>query len=188
MIKKPYAVDLGHLDGETLPLNGAFDPGDIDFSADDLRQLAALEWSASVEKTGGGARFSGELSTRIRLSCVRCVERVDETIHREFDLFFEQRESDLFKAHDEIELEESDTSTAFMVGTELFVDQVIREQVLLEVPMKPLCRPGCKGLCTFCGANLNNGPCGCEQVLVNPAFEPLLEFKKQLENQSGSAD
>jgi uncharacterized protein len=152
-----------------------------------LRQLEALEWSATLQRNGGGVRFAGDLRTRIELACVRCLQPISEDVSRGFDLFFETRESQLFENNQEVELNESDIDTAFIVGSELHVDEVMREQVVLSVPMKPLCSPECKGLCSNCGANLNQESCGCSTRVSHPAFESLIEFKKRLEDRGDSA-
>ena len=188
MTRKPYVVDLADLGKETLWLGGTFMPGDIDFSDDDVRQSEGLDWSLSVELKGGGARVVGQLSTAIQLTCVRCVEPIDRGLQRKFDLFFEPREAELFSTNDHIELEDADTSTAFMAGTALLLDEIVHEQVLLAVPMKPMCKEDCKGLCATCGMNLNTGKCDCQRLPVNPAFAPLMEFKKKLENRKGPSD
>jgi uncharacterized protein len=187
MTTKPYALDLTALGPDEKLLEGAIPAGDIDFSGGDVSQLGDLGWSAKLEAAGTGVRFVGQLSARIQLSCDRCVNQIHENIERRFDLFFEQRESELFKPNDEVELEEADTDTAFIVGNELFVDEVMHEQVLLALPMKPLCSADCKGLCSTCGTNLNDGNCGCPEPVTNPAFEHLLEFKKRLQDQGDSA-
>lgn len=188
MTRKPYVVDLADLGTDFLSLGGKFMPGDIDFSGDDVRQAGPLDWSLSVELKGGGARLVGQLRTAIRLACVRCVEPIDRELRREFDLFFEAREAELFSGNEEVELEDADTSTAFLAGTELLLDEVVHEQVVLAVPMKPLCKEDCKGLCSTCGMNLNDGECDCQRRRVNPAFAPLIEFKKNLEDWSGPSD
>ena len=186
MTKRAHVVDLADLGSETLSLAGVFAPGEIDFSGDDLEQTGALAWTASIQGQSGGARFAGELRTNVRLRCVRCVSPIDRPLEGTFVLFFERRERELFRDRDEVELDPSDTATAFLAGTELAVDQVMREQVVLSLPMKPLCDSACRGLCAGCGANLNLGPCACPTRPDNPAFEPLLELKKRLER--GTAD
>jgi uncharacterized protein len=63
----------------------------------------------------------------------------------------------------EIELSEDDLDVDFVEGNFLGVDQVVREQVVLNVPMKSLCTQECKGLCPLCGCNLNAEKCSCAQ-------------------------
>jgi uncharacterized protein len=180
---KRYAIDLDDLGTETLTLEGVFAPGEIDFSHDELSEVGPIRWEASISERDGEVRFTGELSVEVEQACVRCLDPVREEITRVFDLFFERREDGLFSNGDDVALGEEDTDTSFLVDAEFPVDDVIREQIVLALPMKPLCDASCKGLCVTCGRNLNHGPCGCAPVLVNPAFEPLLELKKRLGNQ-----
>jgi uncharacterized protein len=90
----------------------------------------------------------------------------------------------MFDEDEEVELEEEDTRTAFFTGTKLAIADVLREQILLALPMKVLCRVDCKGLCPVCGMNLNSGTCTCSREEFSPHMDVLLEFKKQLEKRS----
>lgn len=181
---KRYAIDLDDLGSETLRLEGAFAPREIDFSRDELTPVGPIRWEGAISERDGEVRFVGRLSALVEQACVRCLEPVREEIDRRFDLFFERREEARFKAGDEVELGEEDTATSFLVGADFPVDEVIREQIVLAMPMKPLCSAECRGLCATCGRNLNEGECGCRTVPLNPAFEPLLDLKKRLENRN----
>ena len=63
-------------------------------------------------------------------------------------------------------------------GKEIDLDPLLREQILLAVPGYPVCREGCRGLCTVCGANLNERECGCERRLPDPRLAGLAKFKQ----------
>ena len=179
-----HVIDLADLGDEKLTLEGAFEPGEIDFSGDDLRQVERLDWSGSLERSGPEIRLTGELATRLDQACVRCLEPIRDRIEKGFDLFFRQRDSLVYEENAEIELDEGDTRTAFVHGTELGLADIIREQVLLALPMKPLCTPDCRGLCPSCGTNLNRSTCDCPRTASHPAFEQLLDLKKRLEDRS----
>jgi uncharacterized protein len=181
---KRYAIDLDDLGSETLTLEGVFAPAEIDFSWDELTPVGPIDWEGSISEKDGEVRFVGRLSARVEQACVRCLDPVRHEIDRRFDLFFERREEAHFDSGDEVKLEEADTDTSFLVGAEFPVDEVIREQIVLALPMKPLCRAECRGLCATCGRNLNQGACGCTALPPNPAFEPLLDLKKRLENRN----
>ena len=178
---KHLTVDLAALEGDRLELEGALEPSDIDLSADQIRQVGIVRWSGFVDRSGAHVRFAGWLQGQFELVCVRCLQPVEEILNRKFDLFFRERDSLVFDENEEIELEEADTSTAFIVGTELALADIFREQILLAGPMKPVCRNECKGLCSTCGTNLNDASCGCPKEKINSPFEQLLELKKQLE-------
>ena len=69
----------------------------------------------------------------------------------------------------EREIEEDDLTTAFYENDEIDLGQLMQEQFYLALPMKPLCRDDCKGLCPECGTNLNRGTCDCKPRLGRSA-------------------
>ena len=179
-----HVVGLEDLGTGRVEIEGWFEPGEIDFLPEGLRQAAAIDWSGFVERSGDEIRLCGRLETIFELVCVRCLDPVNQRIEKPFDLFFRQRDSLVYDQGAEIELTESDTRTAFVTGAELPLGEIVREQILLAIPMKPLCKPDCRGLCASCGTNRNAGSCECPEQSLNPAFDTLLAVKKQLEERS----
>jgi uncharacterized protein len=181
---KQYFVDLKDLTQEKLSLQGSFEPGRIDFSAENIKQVEPLVWNATVERPGLEVRVAGSLETTVELNCSRCLEPARCSVSKTFDLFFRQRDEFMFDEDDEIELSDKDTRTAFFSGTQLAIGDILREQVLLGLPMKALCRLDCKGLCPQCGTNLNLKSCDCAKEQFNPNLDALLEIKRRLEDGS----
>lgn len=68
-----------------------------------------------------------------------------------------------------------------IVGDQLDLHEAVRELVLLDAPTTPLCRPDCAGLCPTCGANLNDGPCGCAAAPVDDRWSALDQLRDQLD-------
>src|SRR5207249_7545940 len=114
----------------------------------------------------------------------RCREPARIVISKPFDLFFRERKEGMFDEDEEIELNEKDTRTAFFTGTQLAVADILREQILLTLPMKALCAIDCKGLCPHCGTNLNSVSCSCAKDDSSPHMDTLLEIKRRLERRS----
>jgi uncharacterized protein len=179
-----YVVDLKDLGQEKIQLQGTFEPGLLDFSADSVSQSAPLEWTASVERAGQEIRISGCLKTVVEQMCSRCLDPARFELSKSFDLYFGRRDELTFDEDEEIRLTEQDTQTAFFTGTQLQLGDILREQVLLGLPMKALCRVDCKGLCPQCGANLNVSKCGCPKESFSPHMDTLLQLKKRLEERS----
>jgi uncharacterized protein len=179
-----YYVDLKDLEQDKVSLEGSFEPGAIDFGAEGLRQTGPLVWNATAERAAEEIRITGSLAVTAELPCSRCLEPARPEITRTFDLYFRQRDEEMFDEDDDIELTEDDTRTAFFTGTQLALGDILREQVLLALPMKPLCRVDCKGLCPTCGTNLNLGGCRCPKEQFSPHMEQLLEIKRRLEERS----
>ena len=140
-----------------------------------------LDWSVSAERAGEEIRIAGSLTATLELACSRCLEPARLTIDKPFDLFFRQRDKDMFDEDEEIELSERETRTAFFTGTQLAISDILREQLLLALPMKALCTVDCKGLCPECGMNLNSGSCNCPKEDFSPHMDTLLEIKRRLE-------
>ena len=179
-----YFVDLKDLAQDKLSFQASFEPGAVDFGSDNFQQAGPLDWSASAERAGREIRITGSLKTFLQLSCSRCLEPARVPISKEFDLFFRQRDEEMFDEDEEIQLTESDMRTAFFTGTQLAITDILREQILLALPMKVLCTVDCKGLCPRCGTNLNSAKCNCPKEDFNPHMETLLEIKRRLEERS----
>jgi uncharacterized protein len=179
-----HVIDLKDLSLDKVSISGSLKPGELDFASESVRQLSPIEWELSAERAGAEIRITGALRTTAEIPCSRCLEPAQCEISKPFDLFFRQRDELLFDEDDEIELTEKDTRTAFFTGKELAIDEILREQMLLALPMKPLCKLDCKGLCSKCGTNLNIKNCNCPQEQFNPNLDALLEFKRRLEDRS----
>src|SRR5262245_5919951 len=177
-------IDLKDLADEKVSLDGSFEAGVIDFNSDAIRQIGLLVWSAATERAGDEIRITGSLETTLEANCSRCLEPARQEISRPFDLFFRERDELMFDEDEEIELSEEDTSTAFFTGTQLAIGDILREQVLLALPMKVLCKSDCKGLCPTCGTNLNLNTCNCPKETFSPHMDKLLEIKRRLEERS----
>lgn len=179
-----YLIDLKDLAREKLSFSAAFEPGIVDFSAENVRQIGVLEWEASAERTGAEVRITGKLDATVETPCSRCLEPAPVHVSKAFDLFFRERDEAMFDEDEDVELDERDTRTAFFTGTKLAIGDILREQVLLALPMKALCRVDCKGLCPVCGTNLNSGSCNCPKEDFSPHMDTLLEIKRRLEERS----
>jgi len=179
-----YFVDLKDLAHEKISFQGTFEPGRVDFTPDNVRQIGVLHWSASAERAGAEIRIAGSLTTAMELMCSRCLDPARYDVAKPFDLFFRRRDELMFDEDEEIELDERETRTAFFTGTQLAIGGILREQILLALPMKALCRVDCRGLCPTCGTNLNTGSCDCPKEHFNPHMDSLLELKQRLEKRS----
>jgi DUF177 domain-containing protein len=120
-------------------------------------------------------RLAGRVQTRLELSCSRCLEPFEWPVDAAFDLRYQPQSANT--GEDEREIAEDDLTTAFYEGDAIDLGQLMREQFFLSLPMKPLCRDECRGLCPICGANLNNGQCGCQREWEDPRFAALKKLK-----------
>ena len=110
--------------------------------------------------------FEGTVRGEVVGSCARCLEEYPFSLDRRFALVLTPRVAAGI-AKGELSSEELDLGT--YTGEEVDLTPLVYEETILALPTRPLCGEGCRGLCTRCGANLNQGPCGCAQ-----AAEPVL--------------
>lgn len=104
----------------------------------------------------------------LAIPCDRCLEDVAADIEFTIDRKVAMDTSD----SDGIEVEDQD----FMDGTDLDVDKLVYPEILINLPAKTLCRPDCLGLCLKCGANLNQGECGCDRSSPDPRMSVIQDI------------
>lgn len=117
----------------------------------------------------------GHLGARMQLDCGRCLETFDMTVAQDLELFYLPHEGGAVQEdEDEVELSDRDMVVAYYRDRRLDLAEVVREQLLLAVPLKRLCREDCKGLCPLCGANRNATACDCKiEEAQDPRLAPL---------------
>jgi uncharacterized protein len=124
-------------------------------------------------------RIAGKVATNLEILCARCLEPVHYPIQRDFDLLYRPAGSDS-DADTEVELKDRDAAISYYEGDGLELKDVLQEQMLLEVPIKTVCREECKGLCPHCGKNLNASECECAKTVNDPRWDALKDLKDKL--------
>jgi uncharacterized protein len=121
----------------------------------------------------------GTLKTRARLSCSRCLKNFDTPLASDFELSYTKEIPGLMDVFDEqeIELKVEEIGMFYFKGEEINLQQGIQEQVVMALPLQPLCDENCKGLCPQCGSDLNQGDCGCKRELSANKFAVLKNLK-----------
>ena len=150
---------------------GAGPEGDLDFT---IASPVKLRFEIYKDKTA--FRLVGNTVTTLEVPCSRCLEALTVPVDTSFDLRYQPHSANAGKPDQEIE--EDDLTTAFYENDEIDLEQLMREQFLLALPMKPLCGEGCKGLCTICGTNLNRGACDCKREWEDPRLAALKALRK----------
>ena len=150
-----------------------FSPGEVDFSDTGLRQKSAMhvEGLAELLSSVQEIRLRGTLTTEMEGDCERCLEPAVAPVRWSFDLFYRPAED--VSSAGEISLKEGEVEIGFYDGDGLDLKEVLREQVLLAMPMQHLCREDCRGLCPQCGANRNLVACSCAPEVVDERWAAL---------------
>lgn len=164
--------DLNKLHGAREHIERTFQPSAFDPQDDEYRVAAPVELEMDVQKVGEDAfAVSGRVRTRLEVNCSRCLEPFDVPVDAAFDLrYVPQAEN---AGEGEREVGEDDLTTAFYREGLLDVIELLREQFVLALPMKPLCSEECRGLCPQCGTNLNKTQCDCAPKWEDPRLASL---------------
>ncbi len=134
---------------------------------EEFRVVAPVSLAFDIFKDKQQFRLVGRVQTTLELPCGRCLEPYTTPVDQSFDLRYHPRA--LNTGEGEQELEDDDLTTAFYENDEIDLGQLMQEQFYLSLPMKPLCRDDCKGLCPICGTNLNPETCACKRDWEDPA-------------------
>jgi uncharacterized protein len=143
--------------------------GDVEFTF-----LSPVEYELHVRKFEDGIQLTGPVTCLLSLSCGRCLEDFQYTIRTSLDIEVTQESS--FPETDELELKSGDLDVYYFENNEIDLNPLIYEEVLLNIPMKPLCSEECQGLCDTCGKNRNNETCSCDKTPDTPLGEKLKSF------------
>ena len=139
----------------------------------------AIEGSTSLTLEPWPSRLDiqGRLEATVPLQCSRCLEEYTEAIEREFTQILTRVVDPV--AEEEIELSGGDLDRGVLEGEYLDLRGVLREELLLSLPSKPLCKEDCRGICPGCGAELNDAECTCPPV-IDERWAALASLKGRL--------
>lgn len=114
------------------------------------------------------AKIEGSVKLTFRTQCDRCLTEVPTSLVLVFDRTVTSPDGELS--------EDSDDDLSFMEGYQLNVETFVYNEILVNWPMKILCRPECKGVCPVCGRNLNEGECGCDTFVPDPRMAVMQDI------------
>jgi uncharacterized protein len=181
-------LDIKELEIRPLDFEEEFRPGVIDLGSE-ISQRTPLKTAGRaelVEEHHGkheiikDIRLRGRLAAGLELQCARCLDPVKQDVAREFELLY--RPLGVDAGRDEISVTDAEAEIGYYQGQGILLEDVLREQVLLALPLKVTCREDCKGLCPHCGRNLNQEQCSCAAQLEDPRWAALKEIRGTLEH------
>jgi uncharacterized protein len=152
-----------------------FAPQEVGEEDDAYRVVAPVDLAFEVNKDKDRFRLVGTVSTELELACSRCLDPFRLVVNAPFDIrYLPASEA---SAEPEREVEEEDLETSYYRDDQIDLNELLREQFYLALPMKPLCQEACKGLCPQCGTNLNAGECDCAPAWEDPRLAALRALK-----------
>jgi uncharacterized protein len=147
---------------------------DLDDENSKLLGQTALQFHATRE--GEEVLLRGRISASVQLDCNRCLTDFSTPVTQSFDLLYLQLNKNR-AAQEEHELSDDDLSISYFQGQFINLDDLVREQIQLALPMTRLCREDCRGLCQQCGVNLNEDHCSCKVEHIDPRWAALKGLK-----------
>lgn len=164
-------LDLSQLRGQRERFEWTFEPALFDPRDEEFTVRDPVALAVEVFKDGRRYRLVGRVQTTLLLTCSRCLEPYPAAVDAPFDLRYVPFVENTGEG--EFEIQEDDLSTAYYRDDVIDLGELMREQFYLALPMKPLCAPTCRGLCTVCGTNLNVAVCGCRYEWTDPRLAVL---------------
>ncbi|MDX1631616.1 MAG: DUF177 domain-containing protein [Thermoanaerobaculia bacterium] len=152
-----------------------------DLDHKDLVELGPVHWEGRIDHVDPGFLLRADFEYEQVLRCRRCLGPVEQEVEGEIELLLTREPEELAEDDVEIELEEEDLGVFHYREEEIELEPFLEEELHLNIPMNPLCRPDCEGLCSQCGANLNEETCSCEEEPVDSRWEGLAAIKERLE-------
>lgn len=147
---------------------------EFNFSVDELVLKKEVQVVTRIRKINNKILIKGTIETQVDLECSRCLEHFPYSIGENFQVVFEPFSSDI--QEEEMELEKEDLDIGFYKEGIIDLTEVVREQIILAVPMIPICNEDCKGLCPYCGQNLNQCKCVCVGKTIDPRWSKLQDL------------
>ncbi|HWE52791.1 MAG TPA: DUF177 domain-containing protein [Bryobacteraceae bacterium] len=156
-------LSIKEMEVRKLPFANTWSPGEIDFSDSGAVQKGPLTAEGTAEllqDLGDQVRVKGRVQVELETECDRCLGRAAFHIDTPFDLFY--KPSDALGEEEEVAIDEGEAEIGFYDLPGLELEDILREQVLLQLPMQRVCSEACKGICPICGVNRNETDCQCE--------------------------
>lgn len=150
---------------------------------EDLAFKGPLKFQLRLQKAGQLVELDGHLQGCVSLACGRCLQAFDYPLDADFALTFSPQPTaiDEEEVEAEVELDADELGLIYYRDEALELLQPLEEQVIMALPISPICRQECRGLCPECGCNLNEQTCTCEKKLFNSKFSALAKLKLDLD-------
>ena len=174
-------LDLSHIRQPETAFLRQYEPSAFAEGDEDYRVSAPVTLAFTLHKDQDRFRVVGTVVTALELRCSRCLEPFSLPVNSAFDLRYlpqgagydEKKKTASDDPDEDVEVEDDDVSMTFYRDEEIDLSELLREQFYLVLPMKPLCKQHCKGLCPQCGVNLNIETCQCSVQWEDPRLAGL---------------
>jgi len=171
-------LSIKEMELRKIRFDETFAPRDLDFEQDEIWLAGPLHTQGTAEllaNTEGEIRVQGSFRVQMEAECDRCLGRAQFPLDTSFDLFY--RPMSFIARDEEVEIDEGEAELGFYEGGGMELEDILREQILLAMPMQRVCREDCKGICPTCGGNRNETPCDCPTERTDSRWSALQGLK-----------
>ncbi|MBI4688861.1 MAG: DUF177 domain-containing protein [Nitrospirae bacterium] len=138
---------------------------------DAVKLISLVRGELGIKKVGPEVVIEGEITAEAELECGRCLKNFTAGVNVPVNVMYHPVEE--LNTENKHEIREDALDLGFYFGDEFDVPELLKEQIILNIPMKPLCSETCKGICPKCGIDLNVANCSCKEKDVDPRFNAL---------------
>jgi uncharacterized protein len=175
-----FTIKLDEIPEEGLDLKWNEERASLIAYLEDLSKIdfdfeTPLQSEVKIHKVGQSVLITGKVQTTLRLQCVRCLKEFSYPLSSMLELTLHPLKEAPSEEETEVGSEEMESN--FFEGGEIHLSEIACEQIFLEIPYKPLCQEGCKGLCSICGKDLNISSCECVREEFTSGFSALKKLK-----------
>ena len=167
-------IEVESLTERGKPFDLSYAQGELSLEDEHARLAGDARVWGRADRRRDQIRVRGEIQTAVELPCDRCLAPAPVPVNVEFAALFGPPEESAAEAK---ELSDEDLDFSAYEGGAIDLDAVVREQILLALPLRQLCRDECKGLCPACGADLNTQTCECPPGDTDPRWAALKDLK-----------
>ncbi len=169
-------IEVDNLSGKGGEFFHAYEPEEIVLDEDHARLTSPPQMHARITRRGQEITLRGSITARAEVDCDRCLKTIEVPVDANFEAAYISATSDA--PIEDAELQDADLSVAVFDGETIDIDELVREQVLLALPLRALCTNECKGLCPVCGADKNtDSACACEETEIDPRWAALKNLR-----------
>ena len=168
-------IDLNALGERSKHVDIEIVPNEIDFGLENVRAASPIRLSCEIEHSDFRTDVTGNIAAKFEIDCTRCLDAVKVPLDIDIDVEFVDAEH--FGTPGEHEIDAKDLGTDVLPSEHLDLRDLVREQILLNLPERVFCNDDCKGLCEICGTNRNLKDCNCREVEVDPRWSALKDLK-----------
>lgn len=167
-------VDLLTIKDAEISFDFVLKPSEVNLDSEEAKLINEVKVDGKLKKGIAQTDVQGTIAARIVVECSRCLQPHEQSLEFPFTAVFVSPEN--YTEEKEAELNIADLDVSITVDDKIDLTELVREQILLAIPIQLLCREDCRGLCQKCGTNRNLIDCRCEEKEVDPRWQGLREL------------